>query len=99
MKNILLLKDDNLQDFPWNEIIEHSWCLVYISIYIIIQAIFFIYYKILYDAFSKSNYSNDVLLMFEPSHILIQFFWNLNISIITMLSLSKVKFSLCKFEL
>jgi hypothetical protein len=36
--------------------------------------------------------------MFEPSCILIHIFWNLKISIMTMISLSKVSFSLCRFE-
>jgi hypothetical protein len=36
--------------------------------------------------------------MFEPLYILIHIFGNLNISIMTMLSFSKVSFSLCRFE-
>jgi hypothetical protein len=51
----------------------------------------FFYYKIISDTFWKSNYWNDVLLMFEPSHIFMQFFFNLNILIITMLSVSESK--------
>jgi hypothetical protein len=59
---------------------------------------FIIYCKFIFDIFSKSNYSNDVLLMFEPSCILIQTFWNLNISIMTMLNPSKVKVFKGRFE-
>jgi len=56
-------------------------------------------YNFIIDIFSKSNYFNDVLLMFDPSYIWIYIFWNLNISIITMLNPSKVSFSLRNFEL
>jgi hypothetical protein len=62
------------------------------------RAILFIYCNFIFYIFSKSNYSNDVLLMFDPSCIWIYIFWNLNISIITRLSPSKVSFSLHSFE-
>jgi hypothetical protein len=62
------------------------------------RAILFIYCNFIFDIFSKSNYSNDVLLMFDPSCIWIYIFWNLNISIITRLNPSKVNFSLHSFE-
>jgi len=42
--------------------------------------------------FSKSNNSNDVLLMFEPLCTLIHIFWNLNFWIMTMWSPLKVSF-------
>jgi hypothetical protein len=51
------------------------------------------------NIFSISNYKIDVLLMFEPSCKLIHIFWNLIISIMIMLNLSKLSFYLCRFKM
>jgi hypothetical protein len=89
---------------PFSNVINFGMYLLYYSnhlwsspIYIIIR-VFKLLLQVYIFFFSKSNYSNDVLLIFELSCILVHIFWNLNSLIMTMLNLSKVSFSLCRFE-